>query len=338
MLSLACKSNKEKVQSLQLKPSIENISPQIGQYVTSIYEDSKGYLWFGTLHNGIACYDGDTLRYFTKKDGLPSNRITSVFEDKEGVFWFTANQALVKYDGNDFTSFFIESNAKNTMISTTLVDSKGTFWVGTWAGVFLFDGSTFKHFPLPYPEVKTAINKDTKDWITEIYEDGQGNIWFGRDGYGICIYNGESFIHILKRDGLNSNNVTEIEIDDTGDTWIGLRVAEKDNPDINKRYGKGGVNKLVDSTILSFPEIDGLYTDDVYGIYKDNAGHVFVGTGKHGMYQFDGHSFHHFEVPISIMDMMYDKKGILWLAGAGGLYKIDANGSLINVTQEGPWH
>ena len=337
MLSLACNSQEEVAKPVQTKEIIENASPQIGQYVTSVYEDSNGHLWFGTLQKGMAKYDGNTLKYFTEKDGLPSNRVTSIFEDKEGVFWLMGEQALIKFDGEVFTNFFVESDHSNIMISTSLIDSKGIFWIGTWSGVYLFDGAIFSHFPLPYPEVQTAINKDTKDWITEIHEDAQGNIWFGRDGYGICIYDGENFTHLLKNDGLNSNNVTEIEIDDMGNTWIGLRVAEKDNPDASKRYGKGGVNKLVNNTIHSFPEIEGLYTDDVYGIYKDHTGHVFVGTGKHGMYQYDGNEFHHYEIPISIMDMMYDKKGNLWLAGAGGLYKIDTNGTLINITQEGPW-
>ena len=35
----------------------EENSSQIGQYVTSIFEDSKGHLWFGTLEKGIAKYD-----------------------------------------------------------------------------------------------------------------------------------------------------------------------------------------------------------------------------------------------------------------------------------------
>ena len=39
----------------------EENSSQIGQYVTSIFEDSKGHLWFGTLEKGIAKYDGNNF-------------------------------------------------------------------------------------------------------------------------------------------------------------------------------------------------------------------------------------------------------------------------------------
>jgi len=37
------------------------------------------------------------------------------------------------------------------------------------------------------------------------------------------------------------------------------------------------------------------------------------------------------------MGMKNDKKGNLWLGGAGGLYKINMNGEVINVTTNGPW-
>jgi ligand-binding sensor domain-containing protein len=37
------------------------------------------------------------------------------------------------------------------------------------------------------------------------------------------------------------------------------------------------------------------------------------------------------------MGMREDRKGILWLGGAGGLYRINQNGEVINVTTKGPW-
>lgn len=37
------------------------------------------------------------------------------------------------------------------------------------------------------------------------------------------------------------------------------------------------------------------------------------------------------------MSMEDDKKGNLWLGGAGGLYKIDKNDNIVNVTTDGPW-
>ena len=41
--------------------------------------------------------------------------------------------------------------------------------------------------------METSINEDTKDWITEIDEDTDGNMWFARDGYGACKFDGDVF-------------------------------------------------------------------------------------------------------------------------------------------------
>ena len=38
------------------------------------------------------------------------------------------------------------------------------------------------------------------------------------------------------------------------------------------------------------------------------------------------------------LDINNDKKGNLWLGGAGGLYRINLNGKVINVTTNGPWN
>jgi len=311
---------------------------QIGQYVTGVYEDATGNLWFGTIQKGIGKYDGDQLRYYTVEDGLPSNRVPDVIQDSKGVYWFSTDQGIVKYDGVSFTNFTVKENDwHSNSISQIFIDSKGKFWVGTWGGVYQFDGKAFTHFPIPYPEVETSINEDTKNWITEIKEDSEGNLWFARDGYGIAKFDGTSFTHYLKRDGLISNHVTEIEIDNDNTLWFGMRNGEQDNSDPEKRSGKGGVSQLTGKTITSISEVKALNVDDVYEIFKDRLGNIWIGTTKNGVFKYDGQAFESYKVPISIMSMVDDEKGNLWLGGAGGLFRIDKNGEVVNVTTTGPW-
>ena len=340
IFSTSCGAQEKKVNATKMSNSVkEETESQIGEYVTSVYEDSKGNLWFGTLKKGIAKYDGNKLKYYSKKEGLPSDRVTGIIEDANGTFWLKTGAGLSKFDGNTFTNISISSKEEfySNTISTLMIDSKGTFWVGTWEGVYTFDGKDFNPFPLPHPKVESIINEDTKGWITEIEEDSEGNIWFGRDGYGACKYDGKSFTHFLKKDGLHSNNITEIEFDKDGNIWFGTRVAEKDNPDPTKRSGKGGINQLTKNGMISFPDIEGFNNGDVYEIYKDNSETIWIGTIRNGVYQYDGAAFKHYDVPISIMSMMNDQKGNFWLSGAGGLYRINKNGDIINITTNGPW-
>lgn len=338
ILSISCQSQESKVKTRKNSASDKLvIESQIGEYVTSVYEDSKGNLWFGTLKYGIAKYDGDKLIYFTTKDGLPSDRVTGIIEDSSGTFWLNTGDGLSKYDGKRFTNLSVGDDFNSNMIANVFIDSKEVFWIGTWNGVYNFDGKAFYPFSVPYPEVDTKINEDTKFWITGISEDPEGNIWIERDGYGLCKYDGNSFTHLLKDDGLHSNNVTEIEFDKDGNIWIGTRVAERDNPDPEKRFGKGGINKMIGNEIVSFPEIEGFNDSDVYEIYRDKSDNIWISTIRNGVYRFDGEVFAHYDVPTSIMGMLEDRNGKLWLCGAGGLFRINQKGEVINVTRKGPW-
>ena len=80
--------------------------------VHNILLDTSGNLWFAgtkklspTLHDtedsvtmthteagvGISVYNGETFQNFDTDDGLPSNRVWSVFEDSRGKLWFATD-------------------------------------------------------------------------------------------------------------------------------------------------------------------------------------------------------------------------------------------------------
>ena len=316
----------------------KNVDSQIGEYVIEIFQDSKNNIWFGTLEEGVAKFDGTNLKYLTTKDGLPSNRITSVIEDDLGNLWFGTGAGVSRFDGKIFTNFSEKDGLCSDMVSNLFIDKKGNFWIGTWDGVCKFNGTRFKKFPIPYPKIETKINPDTKNWITSISEDKKGNIWFGRDNYGASKFNGNSFVHFTTKEGLNSNNVQSIVEDNKGNIWIGTRVAEKDNLDTDRRFGIGGLNKYDGHKFINFPEIKGLNESDVYSIYNDNSNNLWISTTSKGVYNYTDNGFVNYKVPTSTIVFLKDIKENIWLGCAGGLYKIDKNGKTKNVTTNGPWN
>lgn len=337
ILSVSCNSQGKKTETAEVEhPTEQKNASQIGEYVVETFEDSKGNLWFGTLEKGVAKYDGTTLKYLTKNDGLPSNRIVSIIEDKTGNLWFGTDEGISKYDGKNFTQFSEKNGLISNMVSIQYIDSKGVFWIGTWGGVSQFDGTNFKNFSIPYPVVDIKPNEGTKDWTTAILEDSKGNIWFGRDGYGASKYGRNDFTHLTKKEGLYSNNVQTIIEDTEGNIWIGTRVAERDNPDPNKRKGKGGLNKYDGINIVHFPETTGFNENDVFELYKDNSNNLWISTTSNGIYKYKNNVFKNYNVPNSTMSMTEDRNGNLWLGCAGGLFQINSNG-IVNITTNGPW-
>ncbi|MBK7936055.1 MAG: hypothetical protein IPJ82_02835 [Lewinellaceae bacterium] len=126
--------------------------------------------------------------------------------------------------------------------------------------------------------------------------------------------------------------------DKEGNIWIGTRVAEKDNADTNKRSGKGGLNKYNGGKLIHFPETKGLNESDVLTIYKDNSNDLWFSTTSHGVYCYKNNTFVNYNIPASTMSFLKDNKGNIWLGCAGGLYRINPNGEILNITTKGPWN
>src|SRR5690349_5184448 len=51
--------------------------------VHCIYQDSKGYMWFGTSE-GLSRFDGYKFTNYTTRDGLEHNNVNDITEDRKG--------------------------------------------------------------------------------------------------------------------------------------------------------------------------------------------------------------------------------------------------------------
>jgi len=129
----------------------------VSQYIRSIFEDSKGNLWFGTIDEGVVKYDKSTLTYFSNPEGFIQSSVFAINEDHGGNVWFGTDQGVYKYDGKVFKNYRQKDGLDQIDISRKgiLVDKSGTLWVGTHGGVYTYDpfaeaigGQAFSLFPL----------------------------------------------------------------------------------------------------------------------------------------------------------------------------------------------
>jgi ligand-binding sensor domain-containing protein len=313
-------------------------SSQIDQYVVEVFEDKKGNLWFGTLAKGAACYDGKTLSYFSTKEGLCDNNVVSIKEDNEGNIWFGTHNSASKYNGKTFTNFGKKEGIHGAGCNI-LVDKDGNIWAGTNHGVFRYNGSSFSEFNIPNPVIENPSYKWEAGKVWSLIEDKKGNIWFGRDGFGACKFDGTSFTHFTRKDGLCSNNVSSIVEDKQGNIWFGS--LSSDFPEYIK---DGGVCRYDGNTFTKYPEIAGLNENDIYTIYEDKMGNIWIGATGYGAYRFNGKKFTLFKetdrkdltVNFGVQSILEDTNGTLWFGFSGGLFRFNGT-SFTNVTQDGPW-
>ncbi len=98
-VSFFCEAQNSHWQNFGVKEGL----PQ--SHITSITQDSTGYLWLGTNGSGLVRFDGATFNTFQQKDSLPSNFITDLFYARDTLFIGTrlgagiyANGKILKYD------------------------------------------------------------------------------------------------------------------------------------------------------------------------------------------------------------------------------------------------
>lgn len=307
-------------------------SPPIAEYVVEVFEDSKGHLWFGTMNKGVARHDGRTLTYFTERDGLCGNTIHSIAEDKDGVMWFGGHTGVCNYDGETFTRFFdIEGRVRT--------DRRGTVWVSTNDAVHRHDGTALRPFAVPFRAERPAAYSIRPGRITFQLEDRAGNLWFGSDGLGAIRYDGRSFTRFTKKDGLCSDTVWTIREDRKGRLWFTCVQAYQP-----ATTGDGGVCSYDGETFTKFADVAGLSENDIYTLYEDRAGNVWIGASHVGAYRYDGKTFTLFKetdrpdltVHFGLQALLEDKNGTLWAGFSGGLFRFDGR-SFVHVGQNGPW-
>ncbi|MBI2502788.1 MAG: SpoIIE family protein phosphatase [Candidatus Latescibacteria bacterium] len=76
-----------------------------GEDARALFEDDKGYLWFGTAGDFVARWDGERFTTFTNADGITGSWGWAIAQDRGGVLWIGSWSGGVSlWDGRIFQS------------------------------------------------------------------------------------------------------------------------------------------------------------------------------------------------------------------------------------------
>ncbi|MBI5217069.1 MAG: ATP-binding protein [Ignavibacteriae bacterium] len=298
--------------------------------VLNIFQDSEGFLWFGT-QDGLNRYDGFTFTTFkthpADSTSISDNFVRRIYEDRSGNLWFGTLTGLNKYKRatQSFTRFLPNATKKSSLLSGDIMaihqDREGLLWIGTKnGGLHKLDIQT---------NLVTSFNmesfKSTEYSVMAMYEDDNEVLWLGTSK-GLYMLNKErtAFMNLgIPTEQPGDNMVYSIVEEHSGTErilWLGTT--------------SGGLVKYVPSSKV-FTRFSNqgetqntLKGNRVWSMCKDRNGMLWLGTDQ-GVNIFDtrkekftfvGHTP---DKPGAlsanqILSVFEDKSGVIWLGALNG--------------------
>ncbi|MES2592661.1 MAG: two-component regulator propeller domain-containing protein [Bacteroidota bacterium] len=266
-----------------------------GSTVNAIFQDSKGFMWFGTQGAGISRFDGKIFKNFTKKDGLIGNDITCINEDHSGNIWIgTSTDGVSKFDGVKFSNYTIKEGLCDNVVRSIYINAENKIWFATAGGISIFDGDFSKKI--------TRAEGLSDNAVYAVTQDQKGNYWFAM-GEGVSKYDGVNITNFDKNNILNNKIFFSILSDSKGNVWFGSGYTG-----VIKYNGK-------DFEQLKIP--DEVSEDFIGSIAEDKHGNIWFAT-NHGALKFDGQKFILFNEKMglssnAVFSICSDYEGNVWL-------------------------
>ncbi len=254
--------------------------------VTSILQDSQGFMWFGALP-GLNKYDGRNIITYNSDPENPKSlsdgKVSFLFEDRQKIIWIgTRGGGLNRYDKetDTFTNYQHNSNdttsISNNNVRVIFEDLSGSLWIGTDVGGLNKmdkESGTFLHYMNDSDNPKSL--PDNK--VYAISEDRFGNFWVGTFG-GLSKFNRNTgqFVNYKNNPNnprsLSSNKVFAINEDKLEAVlWVGTEMG------INKFEIENGA-----FAIYKFND-NNLSQNRIYKLYEDAFGNLWAGIWGQGL-------------------------------------------------------
>jgi hypothetical protein len=186
-----------------------------------LHQDRTGTIWVGTKA-GVRSFDGVNWKTYTEADGLPKGAVFSLLEDRNGTLWALSAPVggLSRFDGMRWVQ---EADLPDPYVTCMVCDISGSIWVGSRDGVSRLNPTGWKMWKcgeeINDGYVTTiAIHPDSLVWVglSPKYDD-EGREWGG----GLTRFDGVRWSTWTDADGLISNTISCILVDNTQAVWVG---------------------------------------------------------------------------------------------------------------------
>jgi diguanylate cyclase (GGDEF)-like protein/PAS domain S-box-containing protein len=228
-----------------------------GSFISALCLDGSGRLWVGTLHGGLALYQGGDrfLRYTAESSSLNENSILSLSPRSEGGIWVLMPHALQSFDGGERwetlrqganLQCFFEGNGTTFLAEDSgffyggsgdswhfvcamqasvqcMVEREGVLFLGTQAGLLTAEPPAFLPRPMEHPLLARAH-------VRTLHHSSDG-LWVGTfdDGLFFLPAQGGPIQHHQPSPGLKGQlqqgRIISFTSGSDGTIWVGTGLA-----------------------------------------------------------------------------------------------------------------
>lgn len=299
------------------------------------------------------------IYYLDVAQGLRTSFIKAIGKDTGGHIWFSsAGQGVCRYDGKFISCLTASEGLISNIIHGILEDQDLNLWFGGNGGVSKYDGRSFINYELP----------TRQGAVLGIFEDSQGNIWWGTTADGVIRYDPllDEFTQFQDK-GLFQSGIFAIAEDTKGNLWFGgsegayvyngkhfIHFTREDGLVYEAVTGivEDTLGRIWLTTHEGFSIYDGVnFQNQVsspsgkkptyHSAFRDSEGQIWLATKRQGIFRFDGRNFYQYGEKEGlryneVLQIIEDDRGQIWLATfGGGINKLDVNGFRYFSTSEG---
>jgi ligand-binding sensor domain-containing protein/signal transduction histidine kinase len=308
--------------------------------VTSILQDRKGYLWFGTFE-GLSRFDGYSFTNYTTRDGLDNLIVSAIAEDGQGRLWvgtLGGGIARLQDDANEsvtqkheqgthaqkkFTSYKVDG--PNNQVSKILFDTHGTLWCIVNEGLYRAPADAAGELKFERVAAYRAGSRNAA------FSDSRRRLWFGIGGELIEIveervtkyeYGSGIFQDRATKPGeikRGQQDITGIAEDREGRLFFANRRGLFEFIEPASGVGAQGLWKISPLPLLQDEQISSMIADPTGGLLIGTTrGLIRYKDGQQAMYR-DEQGLSGGNVQV----LAQDREGNLWIGTeANGVYKL----------------
>jgi signal transduction histidine kinase/ligand-binding sensor domain-containing protein len=314
--------------------------------IMGMHEDRSGGIWLNHYGNGLfhITPEGQFQR-FTRREGLPGERVWAWFQDAEGNLWVGIERGgLVRLRERRFQVIGVREGLPAHAAQTVCEDAEGAMWFGTsGGGLSRWANGRLESFPVgedPSDNFVFSVFPGTQGlWLSAqagedlylcrqgqlerapwpahgvkaIVQDPAGRVWTGTKN-GLSWWLPERHRSFGPRDGMTVSAVRALALGPDGSVWCG-------NDD-------GTLYRWTAESLKAFRPTDSLAGQPIWSLLMDGEATVWAGTFQGGLLRYKDGAFTRVTteqgLPSDVIcEILDDTHGQLWLGTHQGICRVD---------------